>query len=138
VGTSFKNDQGLTILDIVLTLCIIGILIGVVIPKYQQVARVARETALKSELSNIRTSIKLFKILNSRNPDSLRELMEKKVLLPGRIGGDPYSSSFFEQSYLLKNAVDTEGNKVDCFGNIFRYDRAKGEVRATTKGFEGW
>ena len=138
MGICFKNDQGFTILDTVLTLCVIGILVGVVIPKYQHVARVAQETALKAELSNIRTSIRLFKMLNNRNPDSLRELMEKKVMLPGRIGGDAYSSSFFEQAYLLKNAVDSLGNKVDSFGNVFSYDRAKGEVRSTTKGFEGW
>ena len=138
MGTWFKDAKGLTILDTVITLCLIGGLTGIVIPKYRHVARAAQESALKAELSNIRTSIRLFKMLNNRNPDSLRELMEKKVMLPGRIGGDPYSSSFFEQTYLLKNAVDAEGNKVDAFGNIFAYDRTKGEVRTTTKGFENW
>lgn len=138
MGTCFKDDQGFTVLDTVITLCLIGILIGVVIPKYQHVAREAQKTALKAELSNIRTSIRFFKMLNNRNPDSLRELMEKKVMLPGRIGGDPYSGSFFEQTYLLKNAVDSDGNKVDSFGNVFLYDRDKGEVRASTKGFEDW
>jgi len=138
VGTCFKDDQGLTILDAIITLCLIGILIGVVIPKYGHVAQVARETALKTELSNIRTSIRLFKMLNSRNPDSLAELMEKKVMLPGRIGVEPFSDSFFKQAYLLKNAVDSEGNKVDSFGNVFVYDREKGEVRTSTKGFESW
>lgn len=138
MGTCLKDDQGLTMLDTVITLCLIGILVGIVIPKYRHVARVAQETALKAELSNIRTSIRLFKMLNNRNPDSLRELMEKKVMLPGRIGGAPYSGSFFKQAYLLKNAMDDEGHKVDSFGNVFIYDKATGEVRSTTKGFEGW
>ncbi len=138
MATCFKDDRGLTILDSIVTLCLIGILIGVVIPKYRHVAQVARETALKTELTNIRTSIKLFKMLNSRNPDSLGEMMEKKVMLPARIGGTPYDNSFFKQAYLLKNAVDGAGNKVDSFGNVFIYDKATGEVRSTTKGFEGW
>jgi hypothetical protein len=109
-----------------------------VIPKYRQVARAAQESAVKAELLNIRTSIRLFQLLNRRNPDSLKEMMEKKVMLPGRIGSGAYDGSFIEQRYLLKNAVDAEGNKVDAFGNPFSYDPLKGEVRSTTKGYDNW
>ena len=126
-------------LDTVITLCLIGLLTGVVIPKYQQVARVAQESALKAELSNIRTSIRLFKMLNGRNPDSLKEMMEKQVLLPGQLGSpSSYSGSIFEERYLLKNALDHVGNKLDAFGNPFLYDRDRGEVKSSTKGFENW
>jgi type II secretory pathway pseudopilin PulG len=132
------RQRGFTVLDAVITLCLIGLLFGVVIPKYQQVARAAQESALKAELSNIRTSIRLFQMLNGRNPDSLKELMEKKVLLPGRIGSTSYTGSIFEERYLLKNALDHEGNKLDAFGNPFQYDRERGEVKSVTKGFENW
>ena len=71
MGTWFKEAKGLTIIDTLITLCLIGILIGVVIPRYQRLAREARETAVKTELMNIRTSIRLFNMLNNRNPDSL-------------------------------------------------------------------
>ena len=139
VGSHARRQKGLTILDTVITLCLIGLLTGVVIPKYQQVARAAQESALKAELSNIRTSIRLFKMLNGRNPDSLKEMMEKKVLLPGRLGSAPsYSGSIFEERYLLKNALDHEGNKLDAFGNPFLYDRDRGEVKSSTKEFENW
>ncbi len=134
----FRCQKGLTILDTVITLCLIGILIGFVIPKYQQVARAAQEAALKAELSNIRQSIMLFKMLNGRNPASLQEMMEKKVLLPARTGSAPGSGSFFEDRYLLKNALDAEGHKLDAFGNPFYYDGSRGEVRSTTQGFETW
>jgi Tfp pilus assembly protein PilE len=137
VGTGFKDAKGLTIIDAVITLCAIGILIGVVIPKYQRVAREAQEAALKTELANIRTSIILFKMLNSRNPASLREMIEKEVMLPARIGSG-YTGSIFRESYLMKNAVNAEGNKVDAYGNPFTYDGRRGEVRSSTKGYENW
>jgi competence protein ComGC len=138
VGCCLRRQSGLTIFDAIITLFLAGILVGVVIPKYRQVARVAQESAVKAELVNIRTSIKLFQILNRRNPDSLKEMMEKKVILPGRVGSGAYEGSFIEQRYLLKNAVDAEGNKVDAFGNPFSYDPMRGEVRSSTRGFETW
>ena len=133
-----RKQQGLTIFDAMITLLLAGILVGVVIPKYRQVARAAQESALKAELSNIRTSIRLFQMLNRKNPDSLKEMMEKKVMLPGRVGSGAYDGSFIEQRYLLKNAVNAEGNKVDAFGNPFSYAPSRGEVRSTTKGYENW
>jgi len=133
----FKDAKGLTIIDAVITLCAIGIMIGVVIPKYQRVAHETQEAALKTELSNIRTSIRLFKMLNGRNPASLREMIEMKVMFPARIGSG-YTASIFKESYLMKNAVDAEGNKVDAYGNPFLYDPQQGEVRASTKGYEAW
>jgi type II secretory pathway pseudopilin PulG len=138
MGYRLRCQRGLTIFDAIITLILAGILVGVVIPKYRQVARAAQESAVKAELLNIRTSIRLFQLLNRRNPDSLKEMMEKKVMLPGRIGSGAYDGSFIEQRYLLKNAVDAEGNKVDAFGNPFSYDPLKGEVRSTTKGYDNW
>lgn len=137
MDTGLKDSKGLTIVDAVITLCVIGILIGVVIPKYRQVAHEAQVSAIKAELANIRTSISLFKMLNKRNPESLKEMMERKVMLPARTGSS-YSGSIYKESYLMKNAVDAEGNKVDAFGNPFMYDSLRGEVRASTKGYENW
>jgi competence protein ComGC len=137
VRTRFTDAKGLTIIDAVITLCLIGILIGVVIPKYQRVAREAQEAAVRTELANIRISIILFKMLNGRNPASLREMIETEVMLPARIGSG-YTGSIFKESYLMKNAVDAEGNKVDAYGNLFIYDSKRGEVRSSTKGYENW
>ena len=137
MGTGFKDAKGLTIVDAVITLCLIGILIGVVIPRYYRMARETQEAALRTELANIRMSIRLFNMLNGRNPESLKEMIEKKVILPARIGTG-YSGSIFKESYLMKNAVDAEGNKVDAYGNPFYYDPQRGDVRSSTKGYESW
>ena len=138
MAAGIRCQKGLTILDTIITLCLIGILIGVVIPKYQRIAHEAQEAALKTGLANIRTSIKLFKMLNNRNPQSLKELTEKKVMLPARIGADRYSGSFFDRNYLMSHAEDSKGNMLDAFGNPFAYDPLRGEVKATTKGYEDW
>ena len=138
MSSPIMSQRGLTILDTIITLCLIGLLIGVVIPKFQQMAREAQEAALKSALANIRTSISLCKMLNKKNPQSLRELVEKEVMLPARIGADPYSESIFKQKYLTQQSLDAQGNILDPFGNPFTYDPIQGEVRATTKGYEMW
>lgn len=129
---------GLTALEAIITLCLIGILIGVVIPKYQRLALEAQETALRSELVNIRMSIRLFRLSIGRNPAGLDELMEKEVMLPARVGSDAFTGSIFKHKYLMHNAVDEEGNILDAFGNRFQYDPKTGEVRTTTKGYEKW
>jgi type II secretory pathway pseudopilin PulG len=138
VGSCSGHQKGLTIVETLITLCLIGALIGVVVPKYQRMAREAQESALKAGLTNIRLSIKLFKMLNGRNPRDLGELTERDWMLPARIGADPYTGSIFKQKYLITQARDAKGNILDAFGNPFSYDAAGGEVKSTTRGYETW
>ncbi len=135
----FKDAKGLTIIDALISLCLIGILVGVFIPHYLRLAHEARETALKMELGNIRRSIGLFRMLNERNPGSLKELIENNVLLPARIGKNSYTGPiFFDEKYLVAQAQDAQGNLVDSFGNLYAYDPVHGQVRTSTKGYESW
>jgi hypothetical protein len=78
-------------------------------------------------------------MLNGRNPQSLKEMVEKKVVFPARIGTDKYTGPiFFKESYLMEYAADKEGNIIDVFGNPYAYDAIKGEVKTTTQGYESW
>lgn len=139
MGTWSRDAKGLTIIDALISLFLIGILVGVVIPHYLRLAHDARETALKMELSNIRTSIGLFRMLNERNPASLNELIEKNVMLPSRMGSDPYADPIFlDEKYLVAQARDAHGHLVDAFGNLYAYDPVRGKVKASTKGYEHW
>jgi type II secretory pathway pseudopilin PulG len=138
VGSCSGHEKGITIVETLITLCLIAVLVGVVVPKYQRVAREAQETALKAGLTNIRLSITLFKMLNNRNPKDINELTEKEVMLPARIGRDPYTGSIFKQKYLIPQVKDANGNILDAFGNPFLYDAARGEVKSSTKGYETW
>ncbi len=135
----YKDAKGLTIVDALISLCLIGVLVGVFIPHYLRLAHEARETALKMELGNIRRSIGLFRMLNERNPGSLKELIENNVLLPARIGRDPSTGPiFFNEKYLIAQAQDAQGHLVDAFGNLYTYDPVHGQVRTSTKGYESW
>lgn len=133
-----RGQRGLTVVDAVITVCLIGLLFGIVVPKYRRVAHEAQEAALQAELANIRSSVQLFRMLNGGNPGSLREMVEKQVILPARTGSDDFTRSLFEERYLMPHAVDEEGNILDAFGNPFWYDFRTGEVRTTTKEYERW
>lgn len=128
----------MTIIEALVALCVIGVLIGVVISRYQRVAREAKNTAVKAELSNMRSSITLFKLLNNRNPASLSELMEKNVMWPARTGSDPAGGPLLKRKYLMSIAGDGKGSAVDAFGNSFCYDPVRGEVKSSTKGCDVW
>lgn len=130
--------DGFTVIDALITLCLIGVLFGVVVPRYQRVAHEAQVSALKSELANLRTSISLFRLVNGRNPKGLQEMLEKDTMLPGRVGADPYTGSVFKEKYLRHQKVDAEGRILDAFGNPFAYDSVRGEARTTTPGYERW
>lgn len=133
-----SSIKGLTILETLLVLFIIGALMLVVLSRYQRLTMEAREAALKAGLTHIRLSIKLFKALNNRHPRDLKELLEKDVILPARIGSDPYTGSFFKEKYLTALAQDAKGNILDPFGRGYVYDDARGEVKSSTKGYEQW
>jgi len=139
VNTWFRNSMGRTIFETLFVIFLVGLLKGVVVLKYHRIAHHAKEAALKSGLSNIRMSISLFKMLNGRYPQSLRERIEKKVMLPARVGSDTYRGTIFlKEKYLMEIAEDKQGNVVDAFDNPFVYDALKGEVRTSTKGYENW
>jgi len=133
-----RDRTGLTIIEAVISLCLIGILFLIVVPRYQRLAHKAQQTALKAELTNIRTTIKLFRLLNNRYPENLRELTEKKILLPAGAATENLGGSIFDDRYLLPNAMDGQGNITDAFGGRYVYDPASGTVRSGTRGYEDW
>ena len=127
-----KGEQGFGIIDTLITLVLISIFIVVLIPKYQRTAQVARETALKMGLQNIRMAVGVYRMVNHRYPDDLQDLVNKRYVLPVR------EDTIFTQEYLRSAAVDRDGKLLDPFGNPYRYDRAGGHVAATTRGYESW
>lgn len=131
------NQRGMTILDTLITLSLIGILIWVVIPRYQRLAVEAQRVALRTELGSIRMALQLYKIKNHRYPPDLRVLLREQYLLPvsqepGKEGG------IFKQSYLEARSLDEEGYLLDPFGNRYAYDPRTGRVWSRTQGYEDW
>ncbi|HEY4484765.1 MAG TPA: hypothetical protein VI702_00375 [Nitrospiria bacterium] len=127
-----KGEQGLGIFDTLIVLILISILIVVVIPKYQRVAREAQATALHMGLYNMRMAVGVYQIVNHRYPEELRDLANQKFVIP------TMGNAIFTQEYLRSLAVDSEGYPVDPFKNRYRYNRLNGHVASTTKGYESW
>lgn len=126
------NEKGLGIIETIIVCLLVAILFGVLIPKYQRMARDAREVALRMGLTNIRTAIQLYTLLNTRPPEDLKELLGKRYLIPTKDG------TIFNDQYLKTLALDNEGYPIDPFGNRYIYDPKDGRVSSKTKGYEGW
>jgi type II secretory pathway pseudopilin PulG len=122
----------LGIFDTLLVCILVSILIGTVIPYYQQLAREAKETALQTGLANIRKGIDLYRVLQGRLPADLKSLVHARYIIPAR------EDTFFSGEYLRSQATDSTGNLVDPFGNQYRYNPLKGTVSSGTEGYETW
>jgi hypothetical protein len=106
-----------------------SILAIVVMDRYEKTVYEARSVALKMELSSIRQSIKLFKIIKGRYPSDLKELITSKYI-------SPYKDDLISGRYLEPNSVDNEMNILDPFDIPYGYDPKTGEVHTKKKGFE--
>ena len=132
------GQAGFTILDTLVTLSLIGILIWVVIPRYERVAVEAQKVALKTELGGIRMSLQWYQIRNGKHPADLRDLLKEKYLAPTQEAGKEAEKKIFEQAYLETRSLDVEGYVLDPFGNRLGYDPKTGRVWSRTKGYEDW
>lgn len=126
------DEKGLGIIETTIVCLLVAVMFGVLIPKYQRMAREARETALRMGLTNIRTSIQLYFVLNNKPPEDLKDLIRKRFLIPTKEG------TIFNDQYLRALTLDNEGYPIDPFGNRYSYKSKDGRISSTTKGYEKW
>jgi len=55
-----KNQQGFTLIELVIIIVILGILAAVAIPKYQDLSGEAREASARSSLGSLRSAITIY------------------------------------------------------------------------------
>ena len=123
------NEKGSGIVESMLVLIVISILVVVVMDRYETIVEEAKKVALKSELNNIRQSILVFKIKNGRYPESLKELVTARFIVP-------YKDDVITAKYLEPYSLDKDKNILDSFDMPFAYDPATGRVWSIKKGFE--
>ena len=144
------NNKGRTVFEMLLTLIIVGILLIGAITYIQRTTKIVKEYAMISELGNIRTSVLLYFVINRKFPDSLKQMVNEKIILPfqdteaikkmaGTSGINIQSGTIIiDRTYLEKIAMDKDGNITDPFGNPYSYDARLGKISSSTPGYGGW
>lgn len=110
----FAGPGGFTLIELLIVMTIIGILASIAVPSYQRSLIRAREAVLAEDLYQMRQAIDAFFGDNSRYPDSLEELMEKKYLRG--IPRDPFTNTA-ESWYIISPEASAEGIPVP--GRVF-------------------
>jgi general secretion pathway protein G len=69
-----KNEQGFTILELMIVLSIVAILLTIAEPSFQQSVRRAKETVLKQNLFTLREVIDQYRADRGKYPPNLEDL----------------------------------------------------------------
>ena len=83
--------KGYTLLELMIVVAIVGILVTLAIPMFQQSAMKAKEAALKQNLFTMRAVIDQFYADRGDYPESLESLVEEKYLRALPV--DPFTKS---------------------------------------------
>ena len=82
-----KNSLGLTLIELLIAISVIGILAAIAIPGYISYRQNAKITAAISEMKTIEYGIKNYLNINNKYPDSLSEIDKADLIDPW---GNPY------------------------------------------------
>ncbi len=77
---SGKREKGFTLIELLVVLAILGLLLGLALPRYFHAIESSKETVLTENLRITREAIDKFYGDTGRYPDSLDELVDKRYL----------------------------------------------------------
>jgi len=79
-GTRLHPPRGFTLIEIMIVFALIGILVGLALPRYQHARRRAQEAVLREDLFTLRKLIDEYFTDKGKYPASLRTLVEEGYL----------------------------------------------------------
>jgi general secretion pathway protein G len=102
---------GFTLIEVLLVITIIGILLTLAQPSYQRAVTAAKEATLKENLFVLRDLLDQYYADNTRYPESLSELVERRYLR--RVPKDPITGS--SDTWVAVYATDEQGQQAGIF-----------------------
>ncbi len=120
--------KGITFMEVLVACFVIAVIAFFAYPRYGEMMRNSRETALAQELKVLRDGIYMYVLKNGTYPKSISELEEK-----GFIKIDGQSEEKLKITYIKKSKV---GEYLDPFRNPYQYNPEKGAVWSITQGYE--
>ena len=119
-----KSSSAFTIIELVIVIVIIGILTAIGIIAYQGLTKRAKETAIKSDLTNARKQLELHKAEYGVYPttnDCEQEVSETNICLKASSGHElGYTPEDNDQGYIIGVTADDGYHTIDGQGNIVK------------------
>lgn len=133
-----NTESGRAVLESLLIAVAVSILLIAALDRFYSSVKPVKEIALRVELSSLRSAVTNYTVFNRRLPSSLKELVEKRIVIPvSPLEGADYRIEL-QGRYVEGMITDEEGNIADPFGNPYKYDGATGRVGSTSHGYEAW
>ena len=112
------GEEGFTLLEMLLVICIIGVLAAVAVPKFSQSMTLANTSKIQADLSTLNTAVGLYRAEKGVNPKTLDQLKEYVVNLDAL---KPPSGKYF-----LRDKTDAQQA-----GASYALKEVDGELQAT-------
>jgi general secretion pathway protein G len=126
------GKKGYTLLELMIVVAIVGILVTLAIPNFQQSAMKARETALKQNLFTMRAVLDQYYADRGDYPDSLESLVEAKYLRS--IPVDPFTKSSTTWTEIYEEQEDGD----DSPAGVFDIKSGSEDVAADGTPYKDW
>ncbi|MEX0829069.1 MAG: prepilin-type N-terminal cleavage/methylation domain-containing protein [Nitrospirales bacterium] len=126
------GKKGYTLLELMIVVAIVGILVTLAIPNFQQSAIKARETALKQNLFTMRSVLDQYYADRGDYPDSLESLVEAKYLRS--IPVDPFTKSSTTWTEIYEEQEDGD----DSSAGVYDIKSGSEDVAVDGTSYKDW
>ena len=103
-----QNRKGLTLIELLIVVIILGALAAIAIPRISTSSRTAKQNACNTNVDTLNTAIEMYKIDNGSYPSALTD-----------VTGDPnyFSSNIFMPYYLTRTVLLLPDEKLGWLRN---------------------